>query len=135
MNQHCPELLPILILAADKDNDNVLHQIVEFGRIDALNHLMPLAKYNPPVHDALQQAVMAKNQYQASPMDIALDLDATTMKKLTTSADPSLGVAPIISEEALKTSVKNRDDIAEILIRLFPPTLECDLTTPPISRR
>ncbi len=84
-----PDLIPTFIRAHDNQNDNVLHAIVEFGRIEALNHLITLSQSNIKIKDALKTAQQEKNTFHETPKEILKQgLDKSkTMKDLKTNDD------------------------------------------------
>ena len=106
-----PGLLANLIAARDIDGDNLLHQFVEFGRIEALRILVDTVKRDIELHNTLKSALNQKNTEGLTPQELAKHFEESiTIKRLV--------VANVLDEARLDFSKKQLPSIVLTLEEL-----------------
>ena len=65
-----PAIFAELLTQQDDDGDTVMHQLILFGRTEALKHLFSLKKKNNSIKDAVDVSMLIKNKKNQSPKDI-----------------------------------------------------------------
>ncbi|MCX7115830.1 MAG: ankyrin repeat domain-containing protein [Gammaproteobacteria bacterium] len=76
-------LLNELLPQRDVDGDTILHQVVEFGRLESLVVLIDYARRDPLIHQQLMIALETKNDRGETPLDLAHDFkNSPTMARL-----------------------------------------------------